>query len=272
MSAVPDGCTKCLSLADVSLSTFGTVVVKRNFLELETRSTSPRSLYEYDNIVRPPSDLSTMDDMYDDDSDWEPYDDIAGLTYGKDGYETEDDDLTAVPSFSPMSSCEGVSSFGSVSDVSNFGGLLDTRTPKAQPHICSEASEVAALDECSESQSFTVPVEDRTTVMLRNIPNNFSRHMLVDLVESEGFAGQYDYIHLPADFKSRANLGYAFVNLTSPTAAQHFMKTFIGFSNWPTSSRNVCTVSWSSPHKGLQAHLNRCRKKSPVHARLANVF
>ena len=45
------------------------------------------------------------------------------------------------------------------------------------------------------------------TVMLRNLPNNYSRAMLLELLDSEGFAGQYDFFYLPMDFKSRASLG-----------------------------------------------------------------
>ena len=56
----------------------------------------------------------------------------------------------------------------------------------------------------------------RTTVMLRNMPNNYSRTMLLELLDAEGFAGQYDFLYLPMDFQSRASLGYAFINFVDP--------------------------------------------------------
>jgi len=103
----------------------------------------------------------------------------------------------------------------------------------------------------------------RTTVMLRNMPNNYSRAMLLDLLDSEGFAGQYDFLYLPMDFHSRASLGYAFINFVSCAAAAGFWKIFDGYSKWVIPSRKVSGVSWSGPHQGLEAHVERYRN-SPV--------
>lgn len=105
--------------------------------------------------------------------------------------------------------------------------------------------------------------KQRTTVMLRNMPNNYSRSMLLDLLDAEGFAGQYDFLYLPMDFQSRASLGYAFINFTSSRLAESFWHTFDGYSNWAIPSRKVSGVSWSGPHQGLAAHVERYRN-SPV--------
>ncbi|CAE7621292.1 ML3, partial [Symbiodinium sp. CCMP2456] len=58
--------------------------------------------------------------------------------------------------------------------------------------------------------------QGRTTVMLRNLPNNYTRDMLLELIDSMGFRGQYDFLYLPIDFQTHACLGYAFVNLVDP--------------------------------------------------------
>jgi hypothetical protein len=105
----------------------------------------------------------------------------------------------------------------------------------------------------------------RTTVMLRNMPNNYSRTMLVELLDAEGFAGQYDFLYLPMDFQSRASLGYAFINFTSSDTAEAFWRVFDGYSNWAIPSRKMSGVSWSGPHQGLEAHIERYRN-SPVMA------
>jgi hypothetical protein len=107
--------------------------------------------------------------------------------------------------------------------------------------------------------------EPRTTVMLRNMPNNYNRAMLIELLDSEGFAGQYDFLYLPVDFQTRACLGYAFINLVSPTTAMRFWRTFDGYSRWAIPSRKQSGVSWSGPHQGLEAHVERYRN-SPVMA------
>jgi hypothetical protein len=105
----------------------------------------------------------------------------------------------------------------------------------------------------------------RTTVMLRNMPNNYSRTMLLELLDAEGFAGQYDFLYLPMDFQSRASLGYAFINFTSSESAEAFWRVFDGYSNWAIPSRKMSGVSWSGPHQGLEAHIERYRN-SPVMA------
>lgn len=105
--------------------------------------------------------------------------------------------------------------------------------------------------------------ELRTTVMLRNMPNNYSRVMLLTLLANEGFAGQFDFLYLPMDFKSRACLGYAFINLVDEDVATRFWKKFDGFCNWAIPSRKVSGVSWSSTRQGFEAHVDRYRN-SPV--------
>merc|ERR1740120_413238 len=60
-----------------------------------------------------------------------------------------------------------------------------------------------------------VPDHERTTIMLRNIPNDYTRDMLLELLDSEGLASLYDFVYLPSDFKRWQGLGYAFVNMVS---------------------------------------------------------
>ncbi|CAE7943405.1 NLP2 [Symbiodinium necroappetens] len=108
-----------------------------------------------------------------------------------------------------------------------------------------------------------LPMEECTTVMLRNLPNNYTRAMLLAMLDSEGFEGKYNFLYLPIDFQSRACLGYAFVNLVDPSYVAQFWAKFSGYSKWVLPSKKVCGVSWSGPHQGLEAHVERYRN-SPV--------
>jgi len=107
--------------------------------------------------------------------------------------------------------------------------------------------------------------EWRTTVMLRNMPNNYTRDMLLELVDSMGFAGCYDFAYLPVDFKSQAGLGYAFINFVSSAEAQRCFDNFEGFSEWKVPSEKVCTVTWGSPYQGLEAHIERYQNSPVMH-------
>ena len=134
---------------------------------------------------------------------------------------------------------------------------------------------------CAEEQAYTrgsqrslrqqarrgkaVAPEARTTVMLRNLPNNYTRAMVMKMLNVEGFAGKYDFLYLPIDFATGACLGYAFVNLVSPDFAPGFWQTFDGFSKWVLPSKKVCGVTWSGPHQGLEAHVERYRNSPVMH-------
>jgi len=69
--------------------------------------------------------------------------------------------------------------------------------------------------------------EDYTTVMLRNIPNKYTREMLIKQLNVE-FGGLYDFMYLPIDFKNKCNVGYCFINFTNPQACELFITKFHG--------------------------------------------
>lgn len=70
------------------------------------------------------------------------------------------------------------------------------------------------------------PVE-YTTVMLRNIPNKYTRERLIEQLNKD-HKGAYDFMYLPIDFKNRCNVGYAFINFRTAEACQCFVQRFHG--------------------------------------------
>eukprot|EP00440_Ansanella_granifera_P055051 gb/GFBE01059676.1/.p1 GENE.gb/GFBE01059676.1/~~gb/GFBE01059676.1/.p1 ORF type:complete len:344 (+),score=42.00 gb/GFBE01059676.1/:1-1032(+) len=107
--------------------------------------------------------------------------------------------------------------------------------------------------------------DGRTTVMMRNLPNNYTRDMLLAMLDDAGFWGRYDFAYLPCDFDRNANLGYAFVNLVDTLSANDFWKMFDGFSDWAIPTAKVCQISWSGPHQGFKAHVERYRNSAVMH-------
>jgi len=108
--------------------------------------------------------------------------------------------------------------------------------------------------------------EAHTTVMMRNVPVSYSREMLLELLDRQGFARLYDFVYLPFDFLTQGNVGYAFINLVSEEQAARFWRAFQGFSDWAVSSRKVCSLSWSDQGQGRDANIKRYRN-SPVMCR-----
>lgn len=88
----------------------------------------------------------------------------------------------------------------------------------------------------------------RTTLMIKNIPNKYTQKMLLALLE-ERFARTrpfpFDFFYLPIDFKNRCNVGYAFINMTSPSAIPALVEEFHG-KRWPKfNSEKVCAIAYA---------------------------
>merc|ERR1719487_1735492 len=62
----------------------------------------------------------------------------------------------------------------------------------------------ASSGEVSPRQSDSDSEETRTTMMMRHVPNSYTRDMLQELLDVEGFRGSYDLIYAPIDFASEA--------------------------------------------------------------------
>ncbi|XP_055810415.1 protein terminal ear1 homolog isoform X2 [Solanum dulcamara] len=99
--------------------------------------------------------------------------------------------------------------------------------------------------------------DSRTTVMIKNIPNKYSQKLLLNMLDNhcihcnEQIAdgddqpkSSYDFVYLPIDFINKCNVGYGFVNMTSPQATLRLYKAF-HLQNWEVfNSRKICQVTY----------------------------
>ncbi|KAF9606014.1 hypothetical protein IFM89_021436 [Coptis chinensis] len=108
--------------------------------------------------------------------------------------------------------------------------------------------------------------DTRTTVMIKNIPNKYSQKLLLNMLDNhcihcneqigDGVDDQplssYDFVYLPIDFNNKCNVGYGFVNLTSPEATWRLYKAF-HMQHWEVfNSRKICQISYARL-QGLEA-------------------
>lgn len=149
------------------------------------------------------------------------------------------------------------SSVGEPSLFSNFNSDNIRAAAKAGDDDCPAEASVASTN--------TVLEGPKTTVMLRNIPNQYTRTMLLELLDAEGFTAQYDFVYLPIDFGNRCGFGYAFINLVDPDVAEQFRERFEGYSTWSMPSDMVADVTWSSTHQGYEQHVDRYRNSPVMH-------
>eukprot|EP00448_Togula_jolla_P002331 CAMPEP_0170599526 /NCGR_PEP_ID=MMETSP0224-20130122/16846_1 /TAXON_ID=285029 /ORGANISM="Togula jolla, Strain CCCM 725" /LENGTH=751 /DNA_ID=CAMNT_0010924187 /DNA_START=96 /DNA_END=2351 /DNA_ORIENTATION=- len=105
-----------------------------------------------------------------------------------------------------------------------------------------------------------------TTVMLRNIPNRYTRDMLIERL-NQTYGGQFDFVYLPIDFNSKCNVGYAFINFRSPEACQSFYQEFHNAKTKSVlpgfTSSKVCEVSYARV-QGRDANMDNLRDEKFV--------
>lgn len=105
-----------------------------------------------------------------------------------------------------------------------------------------------------------------TTAILRNLPDDYTRSMLVDTLNSNGFFSRFDFLYLPMNFGTNTSFGYAFINFVTCDDAQRFMTDFPGFSHWSVPSSNRAHVEWSDGRQGLEEQIDRYRNSAMMHA------
>jgi len=121
----------------------------------------------------------------------------------------------------------------------------------------SDEEESDASSSCNESQ--------KTTVMLRNCPNDIRRDDICDILDEQGLTGKYDFVYFPMDFLREAGLGYVFVNFTSHESAVKAFAVMQGYSDWPIPTLKECRVSWGEPIQGLQQNIERYQNSPVMH-------
>lgn len=112
----------------------------------------------------------------------------------------------------------------------------------------------------------------KTTIMVQNLPGAYTRDMVVQLLDLHGFNGDYNFLYVPINLRTRENFGYCFVNMVSETAALAAMNSLEGFTAWGVPSDKVCSVSWSGRLQGYQAHIDRYRNSPVMHKNVEDPF
>ncbi|XVF16811.1 hypothetical protein REPUB_Repub10bG0064400 [Reevesia pubescens] len=86
--------------------------------------------------------------------------------------------------------------------------------------------------------------DTRTTLMIKNIPNKYTSKMLLAAID-ENHNGTYDFLYLPIDFKNKCNVGYAFINMISPSHIISFYQAFNGKKWEKFNSEKVASLAYA---------------------------
>lgn len=110
-----------------------------------------------------------------------------------------------------------------------------------------------------------VSTDKPTTLMLRNLPENLTRNMLMQIMEDADFGDLIDFIYVPCHFTDNTNFGYGFVNFEKYDDAERCRATLQGFSQWPVEWDKECDVSNGDTCQGVDAHVERYRNSPVMH-------
>merc|ERR1712190_605954 len=133
--------------------------------------------------------------------------------------------------------------------------MLSRRSKAAQAKVARAEDTLAAAESSGQL----------TTVIIRNIPVEYTRSMFLDMLDSAGFAGKYNFVYLPRDFERSFGLGYAFVNFATAEDAAPVRQNLHGLRDWKIPSHKICEVGWSSRHQGLAEQIKRYRNSPVMH-------
>jgi hypothetical protein len=156
----------------------------------------------------------------------------------------------------------------------------DARPQKTPEMSHSQVPRNQNMEEMFESTKDAPP----TTMMIRNIPGRYSQNDLMGDLKDLGFAGTYDFLYMPMDKGTAANVGYAFVNFVNASWAEKCMRSLTSyrFTRHQRSSSKLATVSVAhlqGLEKNLQHYENAAvnmskekRRRPVVVANIAKMF
>jgi len=112
----------------------------------------------------------------------------------------------------------------------------------------------------------------RTAAMMQNIPLEYTREGLLELIDEQGFHGCYDLLYLPIIFQTEESHGYAFINFTTTENYERFREHFNGFRDWNMPSDRICEVAASDKFCNLDDYIEGYRNSPIMHESVEERF
>lgn len=148
---------------------------------------------------------------------------------GDDEQELEEGDLTVWPDTDSDDGfcsawdirCGRRGSLGSGSESLSFSAdLADIQSPPSNDSLSAPPTPEPDMFRTTIKVRPGMAIDSLTTLMIRNLPTSLQQDRLVSEIEKAGFAGLYDFCHLPVWTRSGTRKGYAFVNMIDKSSAE----------------------------------------------------
>lgn len=143
-------------------------------------------------------------------------------------------------------------------------GQISCRATREVIHSAPRASSVyqlrAPIEQGSSQDLYRPrgpPKGKVTTMMIRNIPAQFTMWRFVNEIDNQGFEGLYDYYYQPMDYQTRSQRDFAFVNFVSANIAETFRILFHGKVLFPYKCKDEPLTVLPALEQGLEANAVR---------------
>ncbi|KAH0654588.1 hypothetical protein KY289_032266 [Solanum tuberosum] len=134
----------------------------------------------------------------------------------------------------------GNGSYGGIGMTNNEGITEQVRSRRVESGNEMDNKKQYLLD----LKKITSGEDARTTLMIKNIPNKYTSRMLLTAID-ETHKNTYDFLYLPIDFKNKCNVGYAFINMVSPSHIISFYEVFNGKKWEKFNSEKVASLAYA---------------------------
>lgn len=125
---------------------------------------------------------------------------------------------------------------------------------------------VSSTDRWADMDDSTASRTDLTTVMMKHLPQFFTRTQFRRFLDSQGFAAKYDFVYVPTAFRSGQSFGYAVVNFIATGIAEEAIRKLQGCQSVDPEDAKGLEVCYSHPNnQGLNANIDRYRNSPVMH-------
>lgn len=158
---------------------------------------------------------------------------IASVAAGNDGRREQDENVVSTSSRQHSAEQQHVPAESSSSLRSDMGNEMDSQVTMSnlQTRVMTLAAQIAARMPATSSRvsdwgDAPLGWESITTVMMTWLPHSCNRQILLDVFNADGFAGTFDFLHLPRNSTTPVNEKNCLVNFVDPCFAWLFKLTY----------------------------------------------
>merc|ERR1712007_55812 len=105
-----------------------------------------------------------------------------------------------------------------------------------------EAQQLPLPHKCDDDTEMPHTTGEIHTLVIKHIPCRCTRDELLNTINKLGFAGSYEFFHLPTKRGHHHNFGYAFISFNDPVVTSNFRRTMNGFQLQSRRSLKEITV------------------------------